>query len=273
MRNKTWIVFDTETSGAYPIASEIVEVGAIKYFELEEVDRLEVLIRPRKPIPKEIIAIHNISNEMLESCPTAEDVAPRIREFFESDFVVAHHAPFDMGFMAYFFESLGLSLPKSFGLCTSLLGRKLLHDVTNHKLQTLASHYGISSGAAHRALDDARTCSEIFKVILSKLPERATKLEQVKQIQGYKLSWDTFSLKRDTQIKRELIRQAICSDDDIQIIYNKGNFRGVKRKIKPLGIVLSPLDGNYVPAWCYIDLKKKRFMLDQIQEVEMLHDE
>lgn len=262
----SWIVFDTETSGAYPIGSEVVEIGAIKFSKGIEVDQLQLLIRPERPVPPEIVAIHNISNERLATERPASEVAQQVWDFFDADIYVAHHAPFDIGFMAPFFEKQGLLLPKGLGLCTSLLGRKLIHNVPNHRLQTLVQQFGIEGGQAHRALDDARACAEVFKIILDKMDSGVT-VEKAQKTQGYPLPWHRFSLFGSQKNTLNLIIQATQEGRDLEIIYNKGTHKGRPRKVKPLGIVRSPLDGDYMPGWCYIDQKRKRFMVQEIADI------
>jgi len=266
----TWIAFDTETSGAFPVGSEVIEIGAIKFKGLQEVGQMQLLIRPKKRVPDEVVAIHNITNNMLEFCPESAEIACTVRDFFSSDFYVAHHASFDLGFMAYFFESEGKSLPQGFGLCTSLLARKTIGDVENHKLQTLAKKFGIESGLAHRALDDARVCANLFKIIVEQKLEGPAGVKQLQAIQGSRLNWEQFSVRLLPAEWINVIEFAVHMESDLEVVYKKGIFKGIKRRIKPLGIVRSPLDGDYIPAWCYIDKKRKRFMFDQFQEIQGL---
>jgi len=266
-KSVTWIVFDTETSGAFPVGSEVIEIGAIKYVDGIESDQLQILIKPKKAVPAEVIAIHNITNEILQNQPVASEVGEKVASFFDADFYVAHHAPFDLGFMAHFFESVSKPLPRGFALCTSLLSRKVIKNVQDHKLQTLAKAFGLDSGMAHRALDDAKTCAAVFKIICENVnlkPENALELQD---LQGYQLNWNRFSLR---QINFEWINKlklAIDLEHDLEVIYKKGPYKNQRRKIKPLGIVRTPLDGDYVPAWCYQDQKRKRFMLDHFLDV------
>jgi DNA polymerase-3 subunit epsilon len=232
-----------------------------------EVDKLQVLIKPKREVPSEIIAIHNITNQILRSCLDSSHHAAKVAEFFKGDFYVAHHAPFDLGFMAYFFEKENKPLPCGFGVCTSLLARKIITDVENHKLQTLARRFQIETGSAHRALDDAKTCAELFKIIINQKLKLDEDISKLQKIQGYNLSWERFSLKKMNFKWFKFVESAIEEQQDLEVIYKKGTSKGMKRKIKPLGVVRSPLDGDYIPAWCYSDNKRKRFMMDHFQEI------
>ena len=52
-------------------------------------------------------------------------------------------------------------------LCTVQLSRKLLPEISNHKLKTLAEHYSVPLINHHRAGDDAKATAEIFVNLLS----------------------------------------------------------------------------------------------------------
>lgn len=254
----SFIVFDTETSGAFPIGSEVIELGAIKYHNDHPVSQLQLLFKPTRPVPSEIIAIHGITNEALANEPSFADLKKQVLDFFKADYFVAHHAPFDLGFMAHTFEQAGMALPMGRGICTSLLARKLVHGVKNHKLQTLVEHFGLNGGQAHRALDDAKACAALF-MELKKLSQQAS-WSELERIQGHLLPWTRFSLDiLDASWLPEL-KQAITASQPVTITYKKGQ----PRSITPLGIVRSPLDGDYLPAWCHRDNKRKRFMLNDI---------
>jgi DNA polymerase-3 subunit alpha (Gram-positive type) len=54
-------------------------------------------------------------------------------------------------------------------LCTVLLSRRLLPDILNHKLKTVAEHYSIDLINHHRASDDAKATAHIFVNLLTKL--------------------------------------------------------------------------------------------------------
>lgn len=254
----TFIVFDTETSGAFPIGSEVIELGAIKYQNDQPIAELQLLFKPTRPVPVEIIAIHGITNEVLDLKPPFDALKQQVLDFFKAEYFVAHHAPFDLGFMAYMFEQADLALPNGRGICTSLLARKLVTGVKNHKLQTLVEHFKLAGGQAHRALDDAKACAGLL-MELKKISHQAS-WSELERIQGHLLPWSRFSLEQLDASWLPELKQAIKRSQVISISYKKGPLR----QVTPLGIVRSPLDGDYMPAWCHRDQKRKRFMINEI---------
>ena len=87
------VAFDTETSGAYPIDSEIIELGAVKWQNGKVVDRFSALLKPSCPLTPENIAIHGITNEMVADSPLMDTEIPKFCEFIDGSILVAHHAP------------------------------------------------------------------------------------------------------------------------------------------------------------------------------------
>lgn len=271
-RTRLWtdyplVAFDTETSGAYPVGSDIVEFGAVKWFQGKEVGRLQMLIKPREPMGDFVIGIHGISNEMVENAPPMKSVIVSIHEFMKDSIGLAHHAPFDMGFVAFDFERYGLPLFSTPVFCTSLLSRGLIHGTENHKLQTLVKHLGIEGGSAHRAADDAFACLQVGLKCLSILGECS--IQKVQEQQVKKIEWAYYSLNFPQSIASQVIRDALLARANVEIIYDKGSRSGKLRPIKPLGIVRNP-DGDYLAAICLLDHQKKRFYLQHLKEAAIL---
>ncbi len=260
---QTFIAFDTETSGAYPIGFDVVEFGAVKWRAGKIIDELQILIKPREMMSDFIIGIHGITNEMVESAPPMKDVIGRIAEFIQDDILMAHHAAFDVGFLAFDYEKNKLPFPKNPVLCTSLISRKMILGCENHKLQTLVRYLGINGGSAHRALDDARACLHVGLKSFEKIGEAAT-LEQVYQCQGRPMEWSKFSILKDSS---QLVKNIILATETkktLEITYDKGK-NTPTRKIKPFGLVRS-LEGDFIYALCLNDNSNKRFYLNKIKD-------
>lgn len=264
----TYVAFDTETSGAYPIGHDVVEFGAVKWHQGQEIGRLQFLLKPREPMSDFIIGIHGITNEMVQDASTMAEKVQEIHEFFKGAIVVAHHAPFDMGFMAVEFEKARLPLPSEPALCTSLLARKWIHGVENHKLQTLVKHLNIDGGQAHRAYDDAKACLEVILDCFKKMGEQAT-LAQAIQSQGKNLWWKDYSLLFTTDARLKTLIEAIQTKKDVDLVYEGGSSRGETRRLTPIGIVRNP-DGDYLQAFCHKDQTAKRYYLSRIADVGII---
>lgn len=259
------VVFDTETSGGYPVGSEIVEFGALKIQAGQIVDEMQVLIKPREPMSDFIIGIHGITNEMVESAPPMREVAPRIKSFLQGSVGVAHHAPFDLGFICYELEKNRMTFPVEPNLCTSLLARRLITGVPNHKLQTLVQHFRIQVASAHRALDDARACWVIAQRCFEVAGPRT--LQELIKLQGTPLRWKDFSLLAEPDPIVQTLVKSIENRGTIEMIYKKGQTKNTPRRARPLGIVRNP-EGDYLMAYCLVSFENKRFYLKAIADVQ-----
>lgn len=268
LQNLTLVAFDTETSGAYPVGNDIVEFGAVKYYQGREVDRIQMFIKPREAMSDFIIGIHGITNEMVAEAPPMGQVIHKILDFLKDSVVVAHHAPFDVGFLVYEIEKAHLNLPQSPILCSSLLARKLIQGTENHKLQTLVKHFGFDGGAAHRALDDARSCLMVILECLKVLPQEVT-LQEVQKIQEKQIGWSQYLILKSGQNQLVQFAEAIEGKKIVEISYEKGGAgRAELRQIRPQGIVRNP-DGDYIQAFCLRDGASKRFYLPKIKDLEI----
>ena len=265
----TLVAFDTETTGAFPLGFEVVEFGAVKWRAGEIIGELQVLVKPSRTMSAEVIAIHKITNEMVQDSPPMQDVVAEIRAFLGDAILMAHHAPFDMGFMTVCFETFGLPMPADPVLCTSLLSRKWIAESANHKLQTLVAYLKIDGGQAHRALDDAKACLQVGLECWRRAGAEKT-LEAIAQSQGKDLRWANYALLKNDNNLIRAISEAVHTSKDMDIIYDGGSLKGSSRRVTPVGIVRNP-DGDYISAVCHIDRAQKRFYLAKIKDFTIVY--
>ncbi|HEY8270990.1 MAG TPA: exonuclease domain-containing protein [Pseudobdellovibrionaceae bacterium] len=266
----TFVAFDTETSGAYPIGSDIIEFGAVKWRGGQEIASFQTLLKPRELLTEFNMGIHGISNEMVANAPLISEKIREIYEFMEDSVTMAHHAPFDMGFVTVELETHRLPLLMSPALCTSLLSRKWIHGTENHKLQTLVKFLNIEGGAAHRALDDARACLQVGLECFKRMPADVTLTEAMKS-QGKKLQWPDYSLLRWNNPLVKVLIEAIYQKKNAEILYaNSSASSSEPRQVTPMGIVRNP-DGDYLQAFCLRDKTSKRYYLAKIKDAALVY--
>ncbi len=261
----TLIAFDLETTGGYIYDSEICEFAAVKWHQGEIVDSYQTLIKPTKTMSDFIIGIHGITNEMVASAPPIQDKIVEIHNFLKQGFVVAHHSPFDMGFLGYEFEKAHLEFFDKPALCSSLISREILTESPNHRLQTLVEHLQLPKGTAHRALDDAKACLGVTLKCIEKFGADKN-LNDLLKIQKKEILWKNFSIEdlKNNNVGSEIVK-ALEQKRPLNIVYSTDVKAETTRSILPKGIARGP-DGDYVYAFCLRDQKDKRFYLNKIQK-------
>jgi DNA polymerase III subunit epsilon len=263
--NSIFIGFDTETTGRYPIESEICEIAAVKYLNGKIIDTFQSLIKPLRPMGEEVIKIHGITNEMVQDAPSMREVMPKFHKFIQDGTLIAHHAPFDLGFISVDFEACGLELPTNPVICSSRLSRNVITDSKNHKLQTLIPHLGIVQGTAHRALDDATACLHVALHCFERA--QLTSLEEVFEKQDGALYWKDYSMDalKFQSKSLGLLIEAMYQRGRVRMTYKSGSKPGRERIIEPIGLVRSP-DGDFFVAYDDSPIAK-RFYISKLGEV------
>ncbi len=155
------IVFDLETTGTYPDKDKMIEIGAVRVKGLEVVDRFDTFVNPHEPLTEFITNLTRITDDMLTDAPDEEDALKAFLEFCGDDPVlIAHNAKFDTGFINEALKRHNIKFPYTY-LDTLPMTRIMLPDTENHKLNTIADHFGLTFNH-HRGDEDSRVLAEIF---------------------------------------------------------------------------------------------------------------
>lgn len=167
----TYCVLDLETTGFSFRTEKITEVGIMKVKNGEVIDEFSCFVNPEKPIPQRVVEVTNITDDMVKDAETIDKVMPKILEFVGDSVLVAHNADFDIGFLKYNANELGLSLDNTY-LDTLRLAKDLFPEYKKYKLGKIAENLGIKVEVAHRALDDVDTTVKVLNVMLNMLKEK-----------------------------------------------------------------------------------------------------
>lgn len=176
-----FVAFDIETTGLSAVRDKIIEIGAVRYENGEETGRFSELINPEQPLSFEITSLTGITDEMLLGKPLIEKVLPSFLEFAKDAVLVAHNAPFDVGFIKEKtrelsqkpgFESLAGVAEGFTYVDTVPMARVLIKDLGKATLDHVAKALKISLEHHHRAVDDSVCCGEIFWKLKERLDEK-----------------------------------------------------------------------------------------------------
>ncbi len=167
-----FIGLDIETTGLSPQHNAIIEVAAtVQDWTGKEIEHYESLIKPNQPISDKITEITGITEEMVAHAPTVDQVLPELFARLKKGVIVAHNAPFDLGFLSVAAKEHWLALPGTPMIDTLTMGRAILPGRRKYGLQILAEELDLPQDAAHRALSDARLCMRLFSHLLKVIEE------------------------------------------------------------------------------------------------------
>lgn len=156
-----YAVVDVETTGLAR-DDRIVSAAVYRLDALGNVeDHWYTLVNPeRDPGP---VWIHGLTSDVLESAPLFGEIAGEFSERLDGRVLVAHNAIFDWSMIAREYARAERTAPTRQRLCTIALSKELRLPLPNHKLASLAAHFGVVQQRAHHALDDARVLAEAFR--------------------------------------------------------------------------------------------------------------
>lgn len=167
-----YVVFDLETTGISCTSDDVVEISALRVRGGRITDRFSSLVNPGRPIPYSASQVNHITDEMVAGEPTMGEILPEFLRFIGDDVLVGHNiARFDMKFLHRDCQSLFRKVPGNDYLDTLSFARSRLPGLRSYALTALASHYGLGTVGAHRALKDCELNQQVFE-LLAKEPER-----------------------------------------------------------------------------------------------------
>jgi DNA polymerase III epsilon subunit family exonuclease len=172
LKELDFVVVDVEATGAKTPPNRLIELGAYRIRKGKIVDKFLQLVNPEIPIPRFVMTLTGISNEMVRRAPVFAEVAPKWLDFVSDSVLIAHNAPFDTSFLNHEISRVypGHRMVNPH-LCTVRLSRRALPELMNHRLDTIANHFSIPIVSRHRAGSDAEATAEIFLLLLTKLEE------------------------------------------------------------------------------------------------------
>ena len=157
LRDLTYVVFDTETTGLRPSqGDQIVSIAGVR------------IVNPGRPIPPESIVFHGITDEMVIDKPPLSVVLPQFKAYSADSVLVAHNAAFDMKFIRMRENDCGLCFDNTV-LDTMLLSSYVDGTPEGQSLDAIADRYGITVTDRHTALGDSLVTAAVLLRLIDAL--------------------------------------------------------------------------------------------------------
>lgn len=141
----TYVVFDTETTGFNPgLHDQMIEIGAVKMYKGEVVERFDELINPNRKLDAVITNLTGITDSKLENADSEENVTKRFKNWIGDLPLVAHNATFDKNMLDMAYHKYNLGKLENPVIDTLMLSRVINNELKRHSLTALSKHYGMN---------------------------------------------------------------------------------------------------------------------------------
>lgn len=166
-----FVVVDVETTGWAADKAQITEIAAVRVSGGHLLGQFSSLVNPGSAIPERVAALTGISDALVAAAPPLDRVMPAFLAFARGCVLIAHNAPFDVGFLTAACQACGLPWPDFPVVDTVELARWALgeDEVPNCKLSTLAAFFGARTTPQHRALADALATADVLLGLLPRV--------------------------------------------------------------------------------------------------------
>ena len=110
-----WVALDCETTGLNVASDQIISIGAVRIVgdRLLTSQRLEMLVRPSRPISDASVRVHGLRSQDVAGGLDPDDAMMRLMHFIGSRPLVGYYLEFDLAMInRAIFPLLGMGLPQ-----------------------------------------------------------------------------------------------------------------------------------------------------------------
>ncbi len=162
------IAIDTETTGLDPAAGHrVVEIGCVEIIDRRLGQQYQVFLNPERPVSEAALAVHGLSDDFLSGQPRFAEIREEFLAFVSGAELIAHNAPFDIGFLDAELKRAGdvrcLSEYAAKVIDSLMLARRR-HPGQGNSLNELCRRHQIDLSARerHGALLDAQLLARVY---------------------------------------------------------------------------------------------------------------
>ncbi|ERL64493.1 PolC [Schleiferilactobacillus shenzhenensis LY-73] len=189
--DEEYVIFDIETTGLSAPTDRIIEIGAVKMKNNKVLAKFDEFINPGFPLSATTINLTTITDEMVQSGGSEEEIIKKFTDFVGDAIVVGHNVTFDIGFINVARHRLGWPDVPNPIVDTLIMSRTLHPERGRHTLDTLARAYKITLTQHHRASDDSEATGYLYFALLKEMQEKfgTVNLSEMNDHVGGKDAW------------------------------------------------------------------------------------
>ncbi|MDG2348157.1 MAG: DNA polymerase III subunit epsilon [Gammaproteobacteria bacterium] len=157
------VFFDTETTGIKPPDHRVIEIGCVEVINRKLTgNHFHAYINPQREVDEGAFRVHGLGYDQLKDKPLFEEVADEFIAFVDGAEILAHNAPFDVGFLNSEFKHINKTLKlEELGQITDTLKiARQLRPRQRNSLDALCQFYGVEN--SHRKLHGALLDAELL---------------------------------------------------------------------------------------------------------------
>ncbi|NIN66246.1 MAG: WYL domain-containing protein [Anaerolineae bacterium] len=256
----TFTVLDVETTGLNPhFGDRVCEIALLQCQGGIEMSRFHSLVNPRRPISPGAFAVNRIRDEDLIDAPLFSEIAEAVLEVLGDGVMVAHNAPFDLGFLA---SELAISRlpPVENPVVDTLALCRYCYSFPSNSLPNVAYYLGIDTQREHRALADAITTKHLLDHLLADLSGAGVyTLGDLMGVQGGQIGWPA----QEIVPLPPQIDEALRGEGQLELRYVSASGEETRRLVRPL-YVTAFAGYLYLIAFCHLRDEQRTFRLDRI---------
>ena len=165
------VFLDLESTGVWPEKDRIVEIAMIRLTPDGKEEVFESRVNPQMKIPKEVIAIHGITDDAVKDAPIFSQVAPTVVAWLTGADVGGFSLErFDILMLEQEFSRARIKF--DFSSCFLVDAQRIFVLKERRNLESACRLYlGKPLKNAHSAMADTRATLDVFKAQLERYPD------------------------------------------------------------------------------------------------------
>ncbi len=220
------LFFDLETTGLDTERDRVIEFACIKAYPDKRQERFESFVNPERPIPPEVTKLTGISDQMVESAPTFQELLPALQNLMkDADLAGYNIINFDIPMLESEFRRCSMPMPGP----TNRAVIDPLEILKKNEVRTLSwahqFYFGEDAGEGHRSMQDTEVTLKVLRA----------------QIQKYGLSGSASDIQKEIRYPY-LDAGRRLKEEGGKVVINFGKYRG-----KALGYIRQT-DPDYI-SW------------------------